>query len=116
METNVAPATVEFELSFFPLMFVLFLVTPSIEINGVAQRRKWGTHTFQLPPGETQFGAYYPYLFSSETSSAAIWVHLAPGGRYKLRYRPAWIVFLPGSLKLVSAPALPTATVRRLPD
>ena len=109
------PATVEIELSFFFMMWILFLVTPSIAINGMAQQRKWGTHTFSLPAGSYVFEAWYPYLFSSRTSVGGLALTLAPGGHYRLRYRPAWLVFLSGSMRLVSGPALPAATVHQLP-
>jgi len=109
------PASLEVELSFFPLMWILYLVTPSISINGAVERRKWGTHRFTLAPGRYEIEAWYPYLFNSQTSKASIVVDLAAGGAYKVRYRPAWLVFLAGSLKLVGRPALPQATARALP-
>lgn len=109
------PAIVEIELSFFFMMWILFLVTPSIAINGMAERRKWGKHVFTLPAGRYQLEAWYPYLFTQQTSRGAITLDLAAGGHYRLRYRPAWLVFLPGSMKLVGGPALPQATARALP-
>ncbi len=109
------PAQLEVELSFFPLMWILYLVTPSLSINGAVQRQKWGKHQFTLPPGRYHFEAWYPYLFSSQTSRGSIVVDLAPGGSYKLRYRPAMIVFLAGSMSLVSQPMLPAARVHQLP-
>lgn len=109
------PAQVEVELSFFPLMWILYLVSPSLSINGAVQKKSWGTTRMTLPPGRYRFEAWYPYLFSSQTSKGSIDVDLAPGGSYKLRYRPAWLVFLAGSMKLVGQPALPQATVHQLP-
>jgi len=109
------PATVEIELSFFFMMWILFLITPWISINGQAERRPWGKHTFQLVPGRYHIEAWYPYLFRSRTSPGAIALDVVPGGHYKLRYRPAWLVFLPGSIKLIAGPALPQATARALP-
>ena len=109
------PATVEIELSFFFMMWILYLVTPSIAVNGMAERRPWGKHAFQLPPGRYRFEAWYPYLFTSQTSRGVIDLDRVPGGHDRLRYRPAWLVFLPGSLKLVAGPALPAATARALP-
>jgi hypothetical protein len=109
------PAQVEIELSFFFMMWILFLVTPSIAINGMVERRKWGKHLYTLPPGRYRLEAWYPYLFTQQTSRGAIDLDLVPGGVYRLRYRPAWLVFLPGSMKLVEGPALPQATARALP-
>ena len=109
------PAFVEVELSFFPLMWILYLVSPWLAVNGQAQKQSWGKIQLTLPPGRHQFEAWYPYLFSSQTSKGTIVVDLAPGGSYKLRYRPAWLVLLPGSLKLVGQPMLPPAHVHQLP-
>jgi hypothetical protein len=109
------PAQLEVELSFFPLMWILYLVSPWLSINGTAQRQKWGTLHLTLPAGRYQVEAWFPYIFSSQTSKGGIVVDLAPGGSYKLRYRPAWIVMLPGSMKLVGQPMLPAATVHQLP-
>ncbi|HSD90350.1 MAG TPA: hypothetical protein VLB44_22630, partial [Kofleriaceae bacterium] len=86
------PAQLEVELSFFPLMWILYLVSPWLSINGNAQKQAWGTTRMSLPPGRYQVEAWYPYLFSSQTSKGSIVVDLAPGGSYKLRYRPAWLV------------------------
>ena len=104
------PARVDVELSFFPLMWILYLVTPSLAINGMVEKRKWGTHTIMLPPGRYHIEAWYPYLFSSQTSKGSLVIDLASGGAYKLRYRPAWLVLLAGSMKVVGQPQLPQAT------
>ena len=109
------PATLEVELSFFPLMWILYLISPWLSINGNAQKQSWGTTRHQLPPGRYTIEAWYPYLFSSQTSTGGIILDLVPGGYYKVRYRPAWMVLLPGSMKLVGQPMLPQAQVHQLP-
>jgi hypothetical protein len=108
-------ATVEVELSFFPLMWILYLIKPWLSIDGASGVKTWGTHVMTVAPGQHTFEAWYPYLFTSQTSKGSITLDLAAGGHYKLRYRPAWLVFLAGSMKLVNAPALPQATARALP-
>lgn len=101
---------VEVELSFFPLMWILYLVSPWISINGNAQRKSWGKHPLELPAGQYQIEAWFPYLFKAQCCKASYLLNVVPGGTYKLRYRPAWLMFLPGTLKLVEQPQLPAAT------
>src|ERR1041385_9144330 len=100
------PALVEVDLGFFPLMWILYLVSPWLSVNGNAQKKSWGKHQLTLPPGFYHFEAWYPYLFSSQQSKGAIDLQLAPGGQYKIKYRPAWLVFLSGSFTLVGQPML----------
>lgn len=104
------PAFVEFDLGFFPLMWILYLVTPSLSINGIVNRLPWGKHPMQLPPGRYMFQAWYPYLFTSQTSMGQLMIDLMPGASYKIKYRPAWLVFLGGSMTLTEQPLLPQAT------
>jgi hypothetical protein len=104
---EVMQATVEFDLGFFPLMWILFFVKPWISINGNAQQMRWGVHTLTLAPGNYHFEAWYPYMFSSQQSLGSRDLVLHAGGHYRLRYRPAWLVFLAGSLDVIGQPALP---------
>ncbi len=109
------PARVEIDLGFFPLMWILFLIKPWLAVNGQAERKTWGTHHLTLPPGPYHFEAWYPYIFRSRTSPGSLHLDLAPGGVYKLKYRPAWLVFLDGKMTAVDLPQLPSATARQLP-
>ena len=101
------PAYVEVDLGFFPLMWILYLVSPWLAVNGHAQKQSWGKVQLTLPPGRHVFEAWYPYLFSSQQSKGTIVVDLMPGGQYKLKYRPAWLVFLSGSFTMAAPPMLP---------
>ncbi len=91
-------------------MWILFLVKPYVSINGHAQQLGWGKHSFDLPPGQHQVEAWFPYILKKECCKGGTMVSVAPGASYKLRYRPAWLMFLPGSMKLVEQPQLPVAT------
>ena len=106
---------VEVDLGFFPLMWILYFVRPHLSINGQAEQRTWGKHLLSLAPGRYQIEAWYPYIFSSKTSPGSVVLDLHPGATYRLRYRPAWLVFLAGSMKVVEQPSLPAATARQLP-
>jgi len=109
------PAFVEFDLGFFPLMWILYFITPALSINGMVHRLPWGKHPMQLAPGGYNFQAWYPYLFSSQTSPGQLYLDLHPGCSYKIKYRPAWIVLLGGSMKLTEQPMLPSATAQPRP-
>ena len=103
------PARVEVDLGFFPLMWILFLITPYLSVDGRAERRPWGKHQLVLPPGTHMFEARFPYLFRSQTCIGTLALELLPGASYRIKYRPAWLVFLPGRMTLVERPALPAA-------
>ena len=109
------PARVEIDLGFFPLMWILFFVSPWLAIDGHAQQRSWGKHQLMIPPGLHRFDAWYPYIFRSQTSIGSLVIDLLPGAAYRFRYRPAWLVVLPGKMTVIEQPARPAATARQLP-
>lgn len=108
-------AHVELDLGFFPLMWILYLIRPWMAVDGQAEQRRWGKQQLTLPPGIHTFEAWYPYFFRKRTSLATMQLELRAGASYRLKYRPALLVFLAGSMKLVEGPALPPATARQLP-
>ena len=55
-------ATLHVQTSFFPLAFILFGVTPSVQINGVVHKRPWGWSSFELPPGTYTLEVSFPYM------------------------------------------------------
>ena len=55
----------EIKMAFFPLAFILFMCTPRITINQFEDRRYWGTHFFEMPPGRYRVTISFPYLFMS---------------------------------------------------
>jgi len=106
----------EVKLSFFFMMWILFLVTPSVAINGIIERRKWGTHFWTLPAGRYQVEAWYPYLFKSRTSPALIVVDVFPQQVTSVAYRPSMFTFLDGSLRFTGTRgALPMPPQGMLP-
>jgi hypothetical protein len=105
----VEPAQVEFELSFFPLMLILYMISPWVSFNGNQTPTKWGKHRWIFPPGRYRVEAWYPYIFGP-TSPASMMIDFAPGALYRFRYRPSIFWFLDGKLELVSPPLLPQRT------
>src|SRR5258706_3683227 len=69
---------IQVETSFFPLSFFLYLCTPTIVIDGVAHRRPWGTHSFQLEGGMHTVRIFFGYLFMSNCGDNSIKVVVQP--------------------------------------
>lgn len=102
-------AQVELELSFFPLMWTLYFVTPRVSVDGNEWTHDWGNTSFLVAPGRHQICAWYPHMFGTQASMGHIILDAVAGATYKLRYRPSWL-FLPGSIKLVGQSMLPPQT------
>ncbi len=97
----------EIDLGFFPLMWMLFLVTPSVSINGFVERRAWGKHVWTLPAGGYALEAWYPWMFWSRSSAGRCMVNVFPGQVTRVKYRPSWLRFLPGSMHCTNLHELP---------
>ena len=85
-----------------PLAFFYGLFTPTVAINGIRERRPWGTHQFDLDPGEYEVAISYPWIFSAECGKNTIRVRLLQGAVTRVRYRAGLIRYLPGSIAVVS--------------
>ena len=103
-----AHAHVEIDLTFSPLIWMLFFVSPRLSIDGVDEKRDWGRNLITLPPGHHVIEAWFPYLFPGKVCRGSIALDLAPGGSYKLRYRPTRL-FSSGKITLVDQPKVPAA-------
>jgi len=89
------------ETEFFPLAFFLFFCTPVIEINGQKNRRTWGTHFFELPPGFYKIKIYFSYLFIPECGANQIKFNISERQIRKVSFNmPPWI-FAKGTMKEV---------------
>jgi hypothetical protein len=56
--------TIDVAVTHAPLAFIYRLFTPAIEINGNSERKRWGEHSFSLPPGTYAVSVSYPCLFA----------------------------------------------------
>ena len=91
---------IEVKTGFFPLAWILFFCTPVIEINGQKNSKKWGTHYFELEPGEYTVKIYFPYIFKPECGANQIKVDLKEGEQRKISFRmPPWMLS-PGKITL----------------
>jgi len=105
-------ATLEIKTGFFPLAFLLFFCTPTIEIDGVAERRSWGRSKFEVAPGTHRVKIYFGYLFKPQCGANEIDVTVAENQVASIKYwMPPWM-FSRGSLKV--EPQLPAATARQV--
>ncbi|MBA2542829.1 MAG: hypothetical protein H0V17_24500 [Deltaproteobacteria bacterium] len=106
-----ATGTIEIKTGFFPLAFLLFFCTPTIEIDGAPQRRSWGKSRFEVAPGTHRVKIYFKYLFKPQCGANEIDVTVAEGQVANVNYwMPPWM-FSRGSLKVESQ--LPAATALR---
>jgi hypothetical protein len=103
-------ATLEIKTGFFPLAFLLFLCTPTIEIDGKPERRSWGKSSFQVSPGSHRIRIFFAYLFKPECGANETDVTIVEGQTIRINYyMPPWM-FSRGSIK-VEQNTLPVATV-----
>lgn len=89
---------VEVTAKFFFFAFILFFITPNIEVDGTLYRRKWGTHFFELAPGHHRVEVSFPYLFRKRTGANSLEFDLTPGQVRRIRYRAPLIVFMKGRI------------------
>jgi hypothetical protein len=89
---------IEIKTSFIFLQWILFLVTPRIEINGMVQERKWGTHRFDLPAGGYNIRVWFPYFLMSQCGMAQTQVPVNPGAVTVLSYDAPFFLFMGGTI------------------
>jgi hypothetical protein len=95
--------------TFFFLSFILFFFSPTVVVDGNAQKVKWGEQFFPTGPGEHSVTIFFKYLFIKEAGRASTNVSVPQGQTVRITYRAPWIVFMPGKIKTDSSPAQPTA-------
>ena len=104
-------ATLEITVKYSPFAFIYALFRPNIVINGALERKPWGTHRFELAPGQYRIAISYPWLFSSECGKNSVDLALREGDVKRICYTARMIRFIPG--KLTVEDAIPVA--RMLP-
>ena len=94
-------ASVEVTVTHNPFAVFYKLFTPTIDINGMKERRPWGIHRFLLAPGEYKIAVSYPWIIQ-ECGRNSLQLTLAAGETRKVRYSARLIRFLPGSIKVTA--------------
>ena len=91
---------IEVTVSHSALAFIYRLFTPTIEISGKKERRRWGVHLFMLPPGYYPVSVSYPWLFAPECGKNSVWISLEGGQTRKVKYRAGLLRYLPGKISV----------------
>jgi hypothetical protein len=89
---------VEVTARFMFMSWILFFIKPSIEVDGAAYRRKWGTYFFDLAPGRHRVEVSFPYLFGRKTGANSVEFDLSPGQTRRIRYRAPLILLMKGRI------------------
>jgi hypothetical protein len=91
---------IEVKAGFFPLAFLLFMCTPRIEIDGKVYKKSWGTHFFEVPPGQHRVTVYFGYIFKPRCGENAVSVNVVGGTVAHVSfYMPPWML-AKGSMKV----------------
>jgi hypothetical protein len=91
----------EVHTDFFFMAWILFLITPVIEINGQRYPRPWGRHRFDLPPGQYTVRAWFPYFFMEYCGSATVVATVYPGQLTRVAYHAPFFIFSSGDMSVV---------------
>ncbi len=97
--TNQAYGRVEINLSFNPLAWILYMVTPKVVINGQPHPAKWGRNAYDLPPGNYRVEAFFPYLFSDRAGAAVVDVAVHASYATVLAYEAPFLMWDAGTIR-----------------
>ena|ERR1700734_3834390 len=90
---------VEITLAHNRLAFFYEAFTPTVTINGMKERKPWGTHLFRLSPGDYEVAASYPWIFK-ECGRNSVRFSLSSGETKKVYYCARLIRFIPGAMRV----------------
>ncbi|MCH2224817.1 MAG: hypothetical protein MK066_08620 [Crocinitomicaceae bacterium] len=86
-------STIKIQTKFFFLAWFLYFCTPVIEINGKPMKKKWGTHNFDLAPGDYHIKIFFPYIFMKECGANTVSVILGENETINVTYNmPPWML------------------------
>jgi hypothetical protein len=88
------------------------VVRDTIEIDDQAERRPWGTHRFEVAPGEHAIAVSYPWVFKRRCGRSSVTVTVRVGELMRVVYRVGEIRYLPGKIR-VEEP-IPSARVVKI--
>jgi hypothetical protein len=97
-EMETGKSSVVVSVTHSPLAFMYRLFVPTVTINGKQERRPWGVHSFELPPGDYDISVSYPWLFSPECGKNSVRFTLRAGETRRIAYRAGLIQHRPGKM------------------
>ena len=78
--------------------FILYFFPPTVEIDGNAEKVKWGQQFFPTAPGQHTVRVFFKYLFIKEAGPASTTVTVQEGQTAQVTYKAPWLVFLQGKI------------------
>ena len=103
-EVESAKTGLEVKTGFFPMAFFLFACTPVIVIDGEENKRKWGTHFFDLKEGDHTIKIFFKYLFWDQCGANTITVRIEKGRVTRIKFYMPPLVTMKGFLKELKTP------------
>jgi hypothetical protein len=97
-ELETRKSSVVVSVTHSPLAFIDRLFVPTVTINGKQERRPWGVHSFELPPGDYDISVSYPWLFSPECGKNSVHFTLRAGETRRIAYRAGLMLHRPGRM------------------
>ncbi|HUS28804.1 MAG TPA: hypothetical protein VMZ53_09845 [Kofleriaceae bacterium] len=94
------PGTLEVTVDYPAVAFFYFLMTPNIVIDGQLERRRWGTHAFEVAAGRHKVEVSYPWFLIRRAGKRAVVVDVLPGQTVRIHYRANVIRYVPGTISV----------------
>jgi hypothetical protein len=92
--------TIKLVTKFFPLAFLLYFFPARAGLDGAEPEKVgWGTKEYSLAPGEHRLHIFFPYFFGP-MGKADVTVTVQEGQTVTVTYKPPWLVFLAGRVKV----------------
>lgn len=101
MTDSATHANIQVTAKFFPLMWILFLIKPHVQIDGSDVQGVWNKpQQFPVAPGQHTVSVYFPYFIPKQAGKGTVTVNVAAGQTVSVTYKAPWIVFLKGRMSV----------------
>jgi hypothetical protein len=93
-------SAIDITTKMFPLAFLLLFFKTNVSIDGDARVIPWGDSHYDVLPGQHEVEISFKYFFSRKMGSQKIGIEVGEGKTVSLRYRPSFLVTMPGSITI----------------